>query len=68
MAFLQVKNLTKFFGDLQVLKGVDFTEELSMVTGLEVKFTAIRRDLIDEELKKIKNILPIDPIKYGDWL
>lgn len=51
-----------------IFKGVDFTEELSKVTGLPVKFTAIRRDLIDEELKKIKNILPIDPIKYGDWL
>ena len=51
-----------------IFKGVDFTEELSKVTGLPVKFTAIRRDLIDEELRKIKNILPIDPIKYGDWL
>lgn len=51
-----------------ILRGVEFTNELSKVTGLPVKFTAIRRDLISDELKKINNILPIDPIKYGDWL
>ncbi len=34
MAFLQVKNLTKFFGDLQVLKGVDFTLEKGEVLSI----------------------------------
>jgi hypothetical protein len=51
-----------------IFDGLDFANQLSNATGLPVKFTAIRRDLIDEELKKIKEILPIDPIKYGDWL
>ncbi len=51
-----------------ILRGVEFANELSKATGLPVKFTAIRRDLINEHLTKIKNILPIDPIKYGDWL
>ncbi len=51
-----------------ILDGLEFTHKLSNLTGLPVKFTAIRRDLITDELKKIKEILPIDPIKYGDWL
>ncbi len=51
-----------------VLKGLEFTEKLSKVTGLPVKFSAVRRDLISEKTEIIKEILPIDPIKYGDWL
>lgn len=50
-----------------ILDGVEFTNELSKITGLPVKFTAIRKDLIAGELLKIKQILPIEPIKYGDW-
>lgn len=52
-----------------ILSGYEFCEELSKKTGLPIKFTSIRRDLINEKLKKnIKDILPIEPIKYGDWL
>jgi hypothetical protein len=40
---------------------------LSKITGLPVKFTAVRKDLINEKLKKINDILPVDPIKYGEW-
>lgn len=50
-----------------ILNGLEFTKELSKITGLPIVFTAVRRDLIDGELKKIKDILPIDPIKYGNW-
>ena len=51
-----------------IISGIEFTEELSKITGLPVKFTAIREDLINAKICKIKNILPIKPIKYGDWL
>ena len=51
-----------------ILNGLRFTEQLSKATGLPVKFTAVRRDLISGEIEKIKQILPIDPIRYGDWL
>ena len=51
-----------------VLKGLAFTKELSKITGLPVKFSAVRRDLIRGEIELIKEILPVDPIKYGDWL
>lgn len=52
-----------------ILEGLKFANELSSVTGLPVKFTSVRRDLITDKLsEKIKEILPVDPIKYGDWL
>ncbi len=51
-----------------ILDGIEFTKELSKVTGLSVKFSAVRSDLISNEMLKNKKILPIVPIKYGDWL
>ena len=52
-----------------VLSGVEFAKELSSKINLPLKFTGVLRQLSnDEKIKKIKNILPIDPIKYGDWL
>ncbi len=52
-----------------ILKGLEFCKELSVVTGLPIKFTSIREDLITEKLKnEIKDILPVQPIKYGEWL
>jgi hypothetical protein len=51
-----------------ILDGYEFAERLSLKTGLHIAFTAVRKDLVSDELKNIKEILPIDPIKYGDWL
>lgn len=52
-----------------ILSGLEFALEFSRVTGLPIKFTSIRRDLINQSLKeKIQNILPVQPIKYGDWV
>lgn len=51
-----------------IFSGLDFVNELSRVTNLPVKFTAVRSDLICDEIRKIENVLPIEPIKYGDWL
>lgn len=51
-----------------ILKGYDFCRELSERTGVPIKFTAVRKDLINDKLKKIKDVLPIEPIKYGEWL
>lgn len=52
-----------------ILSGFQFSLELSKITKLPVKFTAVRKDLLTEELKKkLGNILPVDPIKYGDWI
>lgn len=52
-----------------ILSGYEFVKELSLKTGLPIKFTSVRRDLITDKIKeKIKDILPVDPIKYGNWL
>ena len=51
-----------------ILSGYQFTLELSKITNLPVKFSSVRRDLMGDKLKKLKDILTIDPIKYGDWL
>ena len=69
--FTAIVNNSNLGGETQtedILKGLSFCEQLSQQTGLKTAFTSVRRDLIDEKIKKIKNILPIDPIKYGDWL
>ena len=50
-----------------IIQGYEFVKEVSKITGLPVKFTAVRQDLIRGEISKIKQILPITPIKYGDW-
>ena len=51
-----------------ILRGIEFAEKVSKVTGLPIKFTSVRRNLIDDRMKKLKEILPIDPIKYGNWI
>ena len=52
-----------------ILNGVDFAKELSNKLKLPLKFTGVLRQFAnDEQIKKIKEILPIDPIKYGDWI
>ena len=61
-------NLGKETTSLDVVKGLEFAKKFSTITGLPIKFTAVRRDIIDEKIQEIKQILPIDHIKYGDWL
>jgi MinD-like ATPase involved in chromosome partitioning or flagellar assembly len=51
-----------------IKKGYNFCLELSKITGLPVKFSSVRQDLITEELNDLGKILPVEPIKYGDWL
>ena len=50
-----------------IISGAEFAKELSNITGLPLKFTAVRADLLDEKIKNLNNILPINPIKYGHW-
>ena len=51
-----------------IKKGYDFCNALSKVTGLPVKFSSVRCDLITKEINNLGKILPVEPIKYGDWL
>ena len=50
-----------------IISGYEFALQVAKASNLQVKFSSIRRDLINEEIKKIGNILPVDPIKYGNW-
>ena len=51
-----------------ILSGLQFAKEVEKQTGLKLKFTTVRQDLINEETNKIENIMSIEPIKYGEWL
>ncbi len=52
-----------------IINGLKFVEEVSKVTNLPVRFTAVRRDLITEEItKEIKDVIEVDPIEYGNWI
>ena len=62
-------NLGQETTEKDILAGYEFCQELAKRTGLTVKFSAIKKDLISDKItEKIKEILPIEPIKYGDWL
>ncbi len=51
-----------------ILNGYEFCKKLSSNTNLPIKFTAIREDLLNEKTNKLKDILSIEPIDYGQWL
>lgn len=61
-------NLGKETTILDILEGLEFANELSRRVNIPVKFSAVREDLISGPIKNIKDILPIEPIKYGDWI
>ena len=51
-----------------VLNSLSFVSELSKKLGIPVKFTAVRADLAEKLKNTIENVLPIELIKYGEWL
>ena len=51
-----------------ILDSLDYAKEVSKLTGLEVKYTSIRSDLVDNLKGKIDNILPLSLINYGLWV
>lgn len=68
-AIINNSNLANETTDEIILEGEDFVKKLCCETGLPLKFTSINGELINDNLKnKIKNILPVIPIKYGNWL
>ena len=51
-----------------ILNSLDYAKKVSKLTGLEVKYTSIRSDLVKEFNGEIDNILPLDLINYGLWV
>jgi len=50
-----------------VLASLSYTEELSRLSGLPVKMTAVRADLADSLAGKIENLFPLDLQKKYKW-
>lgn len=51
-----------------IKESVSFIEEVSKANGLPVVFTAVKTEFVPETEKEIKNVLPIELIKYGNWI
>ena len=51
-----------------ILDSIDYANEVAKLTNLEVKYTAVRSDLVKEVSDKIDNILPLNLINYGLWV
>ena len=51
-----------------ILYGKEFCEKLGEKIGVPVKFTAVTKTLYEKAKEQIENVLPVEPIKYGDWL
>ena len=51
-----------------ILYGKDFCEKLGKALNIPVRFSAVTKSLSVKAKEKIDKVLPVEPIKYGDWL
>ena len=51
-----------------ILSSIDYAKKVSKLTGLEVKYTSVRSDLVKEVEGQIDNIRPLNLINYGLWV
>ena len=51
-----------------IIYGKDFCEKLGRELNLPLKFSSVIKRLCDKAQEKIDKVLPVEPIKYGDWL
>ena len=47
---------------------LEYAKEVEKLTGLKVKYTSVRSDLVKELEGEIENILPLNLINYGLWV
>ena len=67
-AIVNNSNLGQLTTAEDIIKGYKFCEEISKITGLKIKFTAVREDLITKEIKEnIGDVLSVKPIEYKIW-
>ncbi len=67
-AIVNNSNLGQLTTAEDIIKGYKFCQEISKKTGLKIKFTAVREDLITEEIKEILgDVLSVKPIEYKVW-
>ena len=51
-----------------ILDSIEYANEVAKLTNLEVKYTAVRADLVKEVEGLVDNILPLNLINYGLWV
>ena len=51
-----------------ILNSLNYAKEVEKLTGLKVKYTSVRSDLVSEVDGSIENILPLNLINYGLWV
>jgi MinD-like ATPase involved in chromosome partitioning or flagellar assembly len=67
-AIINNSNLGRETTKETILDSISYANEVSKLTGLEVKYTAIREDLVSEFKGEIDNIIPLKLINYGLWV
>ena len=67
-AIINNSNLGRETTKETILDSISYANEVSKLTGLEVKYTAIREDLVSEFNGEIDNIIPLKLINYGLWV
>lgn len=61
-------NLGEQTTEKDVLGSLKLVNQVSMESGLPIKFTTVKEELFSSLENKIENLFPIKLIKYGDWL
>ena len=51
-----------------ILNSLEYAKEVSKLTGLEIKYTSVRADLVKEVEGEVCNIIPLNLINYGLWV
>ena len=67
-AIINNSNLGKETTKETILDSLEYAKEVSKLTGLEVKYTSVRSDLVKEVSDVIDNIIPLNLINYGLWV
>lgn len=67
-AIVNNSNLGKETTAETILNSLEYAENASKTFNLPILFTSVEERLINELKGKIKNLLPMQLIKYGNWL
>lgn len=66
-ALVNNSNLGKETSAPDILSSLRYAEEVSQLTGLPIKFTAVREDLFPELQDKVQNLMPIIIYEKQQW-
>lgn len=67
-AIINNSNLGRETTPKVILDSLEYAKGVEKLTGLKVKYTSVRSDLVKDLEGKIENILPLNLINYGLWV